>query len=337
MNDEHKERKKRIADLTREQIGDSEESVKINFIVPLLEALGHNRLDFEYKYKDIYVRKGLPQFAELIVETKSYNKDLSQHLQQLERYCQEERPLLGIIANGSEIRIYSYWWKYRASFREHLIYIINRRDLKDERTIQTIENLLSRESLKSGDAREYVNQREEEIKLAESKIRSIEEKVKDDEDKLKAKIRAYEEKIDEIRTSISNVHQELISVQNQKREQIAEVRSDLGLPEPDVPRQRTTTETRAPKSEGAAKRGKLKNSHRKTIDRRTIELLKEGPKTLEELVEILLKEFPSHDVDTVRDTTKRRLSLSPKGYLHLKFGVNICKTEDGRYYIKGEN
>jgi hypothetical protein len=96
-------------------------------------------------------------------------------------------------------------------------------------------------------------------------------------------------------------------------------------------------EGKAPKSEGAAKRGKLKNSHRKTIDRRTIELLKEGPKTLEELVEILLKEFPSHDADTVRDTTKRRLSLSPKGYLHVKFGVNICKTEDVRYYIKGEN
>jgi len=244
MNDERKEKLRGIADLKKGQIGNSEESVKINFIVPLLEALGHDRLDFEHNYKDIYVKKGLPQFSKLIVETKSYDKNLAQHLQQLERYCQEERPLLGIIANGVEIRIYSYWWKYRG-FRDRLIYLIKRSELKDERTIKTIDNILSREKLENDEAKEYVNEREGEIELAEVEMRGIEEKVKGEEDTLRSKIREFEEKITEIQTSINKVHRELNLLQAQKIEQIAEVWLGLGLPEPDVPLQITTTKTRS--------------------------------------------------------------------------------------------
>ena len=332
MNKEHKERIKGIADLTREQIGDSEESVKINFIVPLLEALGHNRLDFEYMYKDIYVRKGLPQFAKLIIETKSYDKDLTQHIQQLERYCHEERPLLGIIANGTEFRIYSYWWRYRASFREHLIFLINKKDLKDERTIQTIDNILSRESLKSGDARKYVDQREEEIKLAESEIRNIKEKVKDYEDKFRASIKGFEEKIDEIKTSISNVQQELTSIQIKEKGQIADIWSGLGLPEPDVPQRGTTTETRAAKSEYVAEGDKPKIRRPKdgNIDSVTLKVLEEGPKTFEPIFEAVVKQFPKRDKDVLRKTTKRRLGA----YFRNTYGIEICKDKNGRYYIK---
>ncbi|MHC1610176.1 MAG: hypothetical protein ACXQTW_01000 [Candidatus Methanospirareceae archaeon] len=40
----------RIAKLTREEVGASEENVKQKIVVPLLECLGHhrNQLDFEY-------------------------------------------------------------------------------------------------------------------------------------------------------------------------------------------------------------------------------------------------------------------------------------------------
>jgi predicted type IV restriction endonuclease len=45
-----KEKIKRISELTREEIGRSEENVKQKIVVPLLESLGHhrNQLDFEY-------------------------------------------------------------------------------------------------------------------------------------------------------------------------------------------------------------------------------------------------------------------------------------------------
>ena len=111
---------KKLANLAKEEIGDSEEDVKINFIVPLFEAFGHNRLKFEHRWKDALIEELGPS-GKLVIETKKYDKDLNSGLQQLERYCHEERPLLGIIANGKEIRIFSYFWKYRPTFQKTLI------------------------------------------------------------------------------------------------------------------------------------------------------------------------------------------------------------------------
>ncbi len=46
-----------LAALTDGEIGVSEEDVKIRFAVPLLEALGHQRLAFEHRGKDILLRE----------------------------------------------------------------------------------------------------------------------------------------------------------------------------------------------------------------------------------------------------------------------------------------
>jgi hypothetical protein len=91
-------------------------------------------------------------------------------------------------------------------------------------------------------------------------------------------------------------------------------------------------EGKAPKSEGAAEGGKPKIRRRrhKTIDRRTIELFEEGPKMLEELLEVLVKDFPGHGADTLRRTTIRRLH----GYLEKTYGVKIVKDDNGVYSIK---
>ncbi|MBM4034546.1 MAG: hypothetical protein FJ291_22605 [Planctomycetes bacterium] len=67
---------KRLAGLPRAEIGESEEDVKINFAVPLLAALGHSRLRFEHKHKDILLREGLPRGASVVVETKRHGEPL---------------------------------------------------------------------------------------------------------------------------------------------------------------------------------------------------------------------------------------------------------------------
>ncbi len=154
----------KFADLTRSQIGDSEEDVKINFIVPLLEALGHDRLNFEHKYKDIFIRKGLPKTSAVIVETKKYGKLLDPEIAQLERYCKEERPLLGLITNGDELRIYSHGWRRPTHFTDKIIYSIKRTDLKDQKTCKRIYDILSRENLANDTAEDYVVKRENEIR-----------------------------------------------------------------------------------------------------------------------------------------------------------------------------
>ena len=54
-----KEKLKKLAELSKEEVGNNENRVKYNFIIPLLECFGHHRLDFEHSAQgnriDIYI------------------------------------------------------------------------------------------------------------------------------------------------------------------------------------------------------------------------------------------------------------------------------------------
>jgi len=99
-----------LAKARQEEIGSTEEEVKINFVVPLLEALGHSRMRFEHKQKDIVARSGPPHGAAVVVETKRRGESLDRHLEQLERYAREEGCLPAVLTNGAEIRLYAPPW-----------------------------------------------------------------------------------------------------------------------------------------------------------------------------------------------------------------------------------
>lgn len=231
MDEVYREKIRRLTNLTKEDIGKSEEDVKINFIVPLFEALGHERLKFEHKWKDALVEK-LDHLCKLVVETKNYDKNLDGELQQLERYCHEERPLLGIIANGSEIRISSYFWRFRQTFQKTLIYSINRKDFNEETIVQILWNVLSRDNLKSGKAKDYIIERENEIESAEDKIKGIEENTNNEEKNIRMKIDELTQKVEEIKSQVSNLNAELNKLIFSKNEQISRIWSDLRLPQP---------------------------------------------------------------------------------------------------------
>lgn len=164
---------KKLSELTEKQIGHSEEDVKINFIVPFLEAFGHHRLNYEHKFKDIIIRHEKTNLVLVIIETKKYHKPLDPELGQLERYCNEDRPLLGIISNGNEIRIYSPDWKRQKLFSEKAIYIFKRENLADENLLKRLELILRKEKLYDDSAEDNINEREKEIRLA---FKNIEDK-----------------------------------------------------------------------------------------------------------------------------------------------------------------
>ena len=206
MDDEVRRRMAALGTLSRDDIGVTEENVKINFVVRLLECLGHDRLDFEYRYTDIILQKNLPQSARVIIETKSYDKNLLQELPQLERYCHEVQPLLGILANGTQILIFSYFWRYRPYF-ERMIYCISREELTNDSTIDTLDMLLSRKRLKSGNALEYVNEREREIEKAEGEIKRI------------------QKEYDEQTAAVDRAIQELVLESQQLEQRIKELRA----------------------------------------------------------------------------------------------------------------
>lgn len=208
MNDEIRNKIKDLAHHTREDIGIAEESVKINFIVRLLEYLGHRRIDFEYKYTDIILKKGLPHSSSVIIETKSYEKKLINELNQLERYCHEVQPLFGIIANGTDIMIFSYFWRYRP-FQKRMIYHISREQLSDDNTINDLERILSRYNLKDGSARKNVIEREKEIENAENEIKEIKTNLAKEE-------KAIEFKIQELTSESQKIMKEIEELKTEK-------------------------------------------------------------------------------------------------------------------------
>ncbi len=100
------------------------------------------------------------------------------------------------------------------------------------------------------------------------------------------------------------------------------------------PKQGDGTESRSgpePKfSQFGAHKAKAK-SPRVTIDNRTVELLHTpGGISLEEIHQIICKEWPDKDPAVLKNTTKRRLH----GHLQNKLGIHIVKDAAGKYFIK---
>lgn len=230
MNEEMKEKLRRIASLSKREIGDSEESVKINFTVPILECLGHNRLDFEYKYKDIVIKEDLPRFSKVIIETKNYDKPLDRELQQLERYCGEEHPLLGIIANGNEMRIFSPSWRFRRPFPCTLIYHIKRKELENDNNIQLLENIISKDNLRSGKAKDYVIEREKEIEETEREIEDIKKEAKKEEEEYDSKIEGIDSDIETKEEEIKQLKTERENLEKEVKTKVSEIWDAIGLP-----------------------------------------------------------------------------------------------------------
>lgn len=143
-------RLKALAALSDDDLGHSEEDLKMRFAVPLLEALGHTRLRFEHKGKDILVRDGLPRGSSVVVETKRPDLGLDAHLAQLERYAAEERALLAVLTNGRHIRVYSPFWNRARSFAESLLWDFARADLDNARHVNDLSNVLSHGALAGG-------------------------------------------------------------------------------------------------------------------------------------------------------------------------------------------
>ncbi len=139
-----------LAALSDSDLGVTEEDVKIRFAVPLLEALGHTRLSFEHRCKDILLREGLPRGSAVVVETKRPDAPLDAFLGQLEGYASEERCLLAVLTNGHSLRIYSPFWNRARSFAETLVWDFARADLANPRHVADLTNVLSRGALEGG-------------------------------------------------------------------------------------------------------------------------------------------------------------------------------------------
>ncbi len=223
-----------IAELTRDDVGISEENVKQKIVVPLLERLGHhrNQLDFEYgtgrKRIDIFIR-GLPIDCKVIIDTKNYDEDLSSHLEQIGLYAFQEGALLALIINGEEIRVYDPFFR-GFSFRDSLLYSLRRGELADDKNADILCKLISRGNLENRKVKDFIIIREQEIMDAYSQI----EKTKTIFERKKKGLLDKKEKliqqIDDIQDQVRKIADEINQLGIEKDDKVNRTLNAVGLP-----------------------------------------------------------------------------------------------------------
>ena len=242
---EAKEAIDRIAELRKSDIGPTEENVKQKVIVPILEFLGHKResLEFEYRTRrggkiDIFIKTNVPSDCRVIIDTKNYDENLNNHIEQIKEYTFDEAALLTIIANGTEIRIYSPL--RGVAFERSLLYSIKRQDLSKESVWAILSGLLHNRNLQSRNVLKHIDERERQIKDAIANEDLLTQEYDERVEGIDSDIETKEEEIEILRKQKDSLTEEL-------RSKISEIWVALGLPL-DLLR----IPTRAPKMVGAA-------------------------------------------------------------------------------------
>lgn len=307
MNSESEECLRKIAELSPDDIGSTEENVKQTVFVPILKCLGHHesQLDFEYAIKgqrvDIFI-KDLPEERKVIIDTKRYDEDLNRHLDQLGLYAHFEGAMLAIIANGEEIRIYSPYMKY-IPFEKTCLYVIKREELVDN--IDVLERFLSRESLVNADVQEYVKEREEEVKKAYKEAERLQNH--------------YDDEIREIQEQIEGLKTKITDLQSEQKEKTENIWKSLGL---EVLYQQ-------PKEKGPKGGGKAPSNGRGYVTAGNFEYMSDGI--------FALKDNRSVTLNVQKNTSTREVKerLESQGYQNKNYNSFVYSLKVKADYLGG--
>jgi len=223
---------KLLACLRPEEIGRREEEVKINFVVPLLEALGHSRLRFEHKGKDIVLREGLPAAAAVVVETKRSAEPLDRHVDQLAGYALEERSLLAVLTNGEELRVYAPMWPGAASFADTLLRVVRRDALASPHEAFELAKVLSAESLASGEASRCVVEQQARIDGLRAGAEALREAARLRHERLAARLRAIQDESAALEREREELSVQLATVAREGAEAVRSLYAAIGTRPP---------------------------------------------------------------------------------------------------------
>jgi predicted type IV restriction endonuclease len=203
VNTFSKEELMKIASLGENDIGPTEENVKQKIVVPLLVMLGHKREELEFEYRtrkggqiDIFI-KNVPPDCKVLIDTKNYSENLTDHIEQIKGYTFDEAVLLAVLANGYEIRIYSPL--RGVEFERSLLYSIKRKDIIKDSEWQVISGLLGYENLKNKTAIKIIEAREKEIKDTIAEEEKINEDYTEKIESIDADIEVKEDEIGQLR------------------------------------------------------------------------------------------------------------------------------------------
>ena len=225
---EMKEAIGKIAKLKEGSVGPTEENVKQKIVVPLLELLGHEREDLEFERRtksgqgkmDILI-KNVPPDCKVIIDTKNYTENLSDHIDQIKDYTFDEAALFAVLVNGTEIRIYSPL--RGVAFERSLLYSLERQDLTKKSVWTTISDLLHKDNLQDRSAIEKIEEREREIKGALSSEEDLRQNYDNKIEGINSDMEAKEEEIELLKTEGENLAKE-------QDAEIVKIWNSIGLP-----------------------------------------------------------------------------------------------------------
>ncbi len=224
---EIKQEIERISKLRESDIGPTEENVKQKVVVPLLDLLGHKRENLEFEYRtrsggkiDIYI-KNVPSDCKVIIDTKNYNENLNDYLEQIKNYTFDENALLTMIANGTEIRIYSPL--RGVAFERSLLYSIKRQDLSKDSIWNILSDLLHNDKLQNRNVFKKIEERERQIKDAMANEERLKEEYDSKIEGIDSDIETKEEEIGQLKTERENLEKE-------EKAKVSEIWNALDLP-----------------------------------------------------------------------------------------------------------
>lgn len=194
-------------DLTRFVV--NEQNVKYNIVIPFLNYFGYNTLDLEHAAQGSRIDINIGN--KIIIETKALNKNLDEYVNQVEKYCNAERPNLAILTNGKYYRFYSPFMRV-SSFSDTLIYKFSLSDFSNDEVIERITKIIGADNYKNDTYLNYIEERENEIT-------QIKDLLKDYENKKLSNIEVIQKEIIQLKSERTKLESE-IGLKQKEIEQI---------------------------------------------------------------------------------------------------------------------
>ncbi len=202
-----------IANIDFSKFNPNENNVKHSIVIPFVQAFGHKDLDLEHYSQG--TRFDIKIGGKILVEIKALKENLDKHVEQVKRYCDDARPLIAILTNGREFRIYSPQWRLPKfeTFNDYIIYEFSITDLNDIEFVKKIADILCFFTSDDCEFDEHIQKREKEILKYRREIDSIllnqsqqADVVKDEIAELEIQIEKFQEQIKLKRQAISNLN-----------------------------------------------------------------------------------------------------------------------------------
>ncbi len=207
----------------------SENNVKYRIVIPFLQGFGHEHIDLEHAAQGSRIDINIGN--RIVVETKALNQPLDNHVQQLSDYCGREWPVLAILTNGRDFRIYSPQWRRQATFRDKIIYAFTLSELANAQLLNRLDMILGRDNYENEKFFDNVAQREKELLEVRRKVDELRGVQNGSILKLRAEIASLKNQLRELNNQMLQKEKVLSEIESVEVPGVKALQSEFFVPQ----------------------------------------------------------------------------------------------------------